>query len=461
MNTTTPLPPGPDWHPIRQLLHYSFRPFGYLEACARYGETFTFRLAGFGTLVQFTRPEDIREIFRGDSAALHAGEGNALLAALVGDTSVLVLDDAPHVRQRRILLPPLKGERMRQFFAVMQSEALAVCEDWVQRCAGSGEVRADVAMQHVTLRVILRAVLGDEGTGDADFDELEQSMGRLLKEVRHPLLLVMHNLFPPQKWKDSDFLPFYRLRRRFDARLAEIITARRALAPDQRAPCLLTDLLELRHADDCAMSDVEIRDAIVTILAAGHDTTALSLAWALALIVPRADVVARIEAELADVCAGALPDEEQINAMPYLDAVIRESLRVRNILPFVVRVVKSPVTVGGRTYPPGVILCPSIHLLHKRADLYPDPDAFNPDRFLEKKFGPHEWNPFGGGNRACLGQAFALYEMKVVLATLFSRLRLERPAGAISKPARRGIAVGPHDGTRLIARRREALDQRP
>jgi len=178
MSALNSLPPGPTSHPIVQLLRYSFRPLAFLEDCARWGETFSFRLAGFGDMVQLTRPEDIREVFRGDPAILHAGEGNALLATLVGDTSVLVLDDAPHSRQRRILMPPLKGERMLNFFEVMQSEALTTARTW----AGEDSVRADTAMQSITLRVILRAVLGID-TGD-DFAELEDSMKRLLTEAR-------------------------------------------------------------------------------------------------------------------------------------------------------------------------------------------------------------------------------------------------------------------------------------
>ena len=202
------------------------------------------------------------------------------------------------------------------------------------------------------------------------------------------------------------------------------------------------------------MRDVELRDAIVTILAAGHDTTALSLAWALEQILPRADVVARIQNELTSVAGRDRLRPEHLAGLEYLDCAIRESLRVRNILPFVVRVLKQELKVGDYTYPRGLVLCPAIHLLHRRPELYPEPESFRPERFLERKFAPHEWNPFGGGNRACLGQAFALYEMKVVLATLFQELDMQRPAGAVSKPVRRGISVGPSDGTRLSARRR-------
>jgi cytochrome P450 len=442
-------PPGPSSHPLWQLLRYSFFPLQYLEDCTRYGETFTFRLAGFGRLIMFTRPEDIREIFRGDPAVLHSGEANVFLAALVGNTSVLVLDDAPHARQRRVLLPPLKGERMKTFFDAMQSETLAVADDWARR----GEVRADLSTQQITLRVIMRAAFGQ--VDGLIFDALESRMSKMLHQLRHPFFLLMSRVFPHERFEDSNLLLFYRLRRRVDALLYEWIAAQRN-APEARPSCLLTDLLETRHEDGSCMSDVEIRDALITILAAGHDTTALALAWALEQILPRPDVVANIRDELTRVCSGDLLRQEHVARLGYLDACIRETLRVRNIIPFVVRVLKADYAVGGVTYPAGSVLCPAIHLLHMRPDLYPEPRAFRPERFLERKYAPHEWDPFGGGNRACLGQGFAMYEMKVVLATLLTTLDMTRPLGAVSKPVRRGISIGAHDGVRPSARLRSS-----
>jgi len=449
MDTPSPFPPGPSQHPLRQLIQYSLRPTQYLEACARYGETFTMRMSGFGTMVQFTRPDDIREVFRGDASVLHAGEGNALLSALVGTTSVLVLDDEPHRRQRKVMLPPLKGERMRTFFDAMQSEALRIVDYWTN----TGLVRADKDMQTLTLRVILRATMGHESSDD--FKELQENMSRLLDLVRHPLVLFAWNLFPLERYQNSRLLPFYIRRRKFDALLSKVIATRRTMAPNCNPECLLTDLLKMTHQDGTGMTDLELRDAIVTVLAAGHDTTALALAWAFEQILPQADVVRRIENELLEVCGDALPRPEHMASLEYLDAAIRESLRIRSIIPFIVRVLKDAFSVGGVTYPPGIVLCPSIYLLHMREDLYPQPTVFRPERFLERKFASHEWNPFGGGNRACLGQAFGLYEMKVVLATLFSLLRMERPRHAVSKPVRRGIFIGPHDGTPLRAVRRD------
>jgi cytochrome P450 len=264
----------------------------------------------------------------------------------------------------------------------------------------------------------------------------------------------MTKVFPHRRFKDSKLVPFYHLRRRADALLYELIAARRAAAPGAAAACLLNDLLAATHEDGSRMSDVEIRDALVTILAAGHDTTAIALAWALEQILPRRDVVAKVRDELARVCGGDLLRPEHIAQLVYLDACIRETLRVRNVIPFVVRVLKADYAVGGVTYPTGSVLCPAIHLLHLRPDLYPEPHVFRPERFLERKYAPYEWDPFGGGNRACLGQVFAMYEMKVVLATLLTELDLTRAAGAVSKPVRRGLSIGAHDGVRLSARLR-------
>jgi cytochrome P450 len=361
---------------------------------------------------------------------------------------VLVSDGAPHLRQRRLLMPPLKSERMRTFFGAMQSVTLAVVADWARR----GDVRADVCMQQIALRVIIRAALGE--LDGPILDALESRMRKMLRQLRHPLFLVVTGVFPYERFKDSRVVPFYRLRRRVDALLYELIAAQRAVPPEVRPACLLTDLLEATHEDGSRMDDVEIRDALVTIVAAGHDTTALALAWALEQIVPRPAVIARIRGELARVCGGDPFRQEHVAQLEYLDACIRETLRVRNIIPFVVRVLKGEFSVGGVTYPAGSVLCPAIHLLHMRPDLYPEPRAFRPERFLERNYASHEWDPFGGGHRACLGQAFAMYEMKVVLATLFARLDMARAPGAVSKPVRRGISIGAHDGVRLSAQLR-------
>jgi cytochrome P450 len=217
----------------------------------------------------------------------------------------------------------------------------------------------------------------------------------------------------------------------------------------ERGDSVLTDLLAATHEGGEPLSDQEVRDALLTTLFAGHDTTSIALAWAVEQIVRRPDVMDHIGDELRRVTGGGPPRADQLAQLEYLDAAIRESLRVRTILPFVVRKTKAPFTAGGRDYPPGVLLAPCNHLVHRREDIYPQPTTFRPERFLQRRFAPHEWFPFGGGGRVCLGMAFALFEMKVVLATILAQVRLSRPAGARSATIRRGISLAPDDGVRV------------
>jgi cytochrome P450 len=451
-HAVTPLPPGPSAPAAWQLLRYDHSPLHFLEACARhYGTPFTVRLAGYGTHVMLTAADAIKDIFRGDPHALHSGEGNAIFGATLGPNSVLVLDEEPHQRQRRIQLPPLRGERMRAFFETMRSATLEEIGTWPL----DRPLRTIEPMQRVTLRVILQAVLGlPRGPR---FDDLERRVSRLLAfgRTRHSLTLM--KLFPPHLLKRFRWLPYWRqLHQLDDARYAFLREAR-AQPATARGDIVLTDLLAASHEDGQPFSDHEIRDAVLTLLLAGHDTTAIGLGWALEQILPRADVVERLSDELRSVTGGGLPEAEHLNRLEYLDAVIRESLRVRTILPFVVRKTTREVSVGGRDYPPGVILCPCSHLVHRNPDLYPEPHKFRPERFLERKYAPHEWFPFGGGNRVCLGMAFALYEMKVVLSTIFMQMRLARPPGSHSSSVRRGIALAPDDGAKVIVTNRGPL----
>jgi cytochrome P450 len=232
--------------------------------------------------------------------------------------------------------------------------------------------------------------------------------------------------------------------------LYALIAARRRGETAAVSENVLDDLLAATHEDGSPLKDQEVRDAIFTILIAGHETTALALAWALADISARPEIVDRLVDELGRVTGGGPPEAEHLQGLEYLDATIRESLRLRTVVPFVVRLTKRPFTAGGREYPAGVVLCPCTYLVHQREDLYPAPEEFRPERFLERKFGPHEWFPFGGGNRVCVGMPFALYEMKVLLATLLSQVRPTRPEGARSRPRRYGLALGPDDGGRVM-----------
>jgi cytochrome P450 len=438
--------PGPKTPAAWQLLRYAYEPLPFIEQCGRrYGETFVLRLARFGPCVLLSAPEAVRDVFRGDGHSLHSGEGNNFLIPAVGPNSVVVLDEEPHARQRRVLVPPLKGERMRSFFEAMQAATVEELRRWpVGR-----PVRMLEPMQGITLRVILRAILGL--TAGAERDEIEGGFQHMLSAGRSRYGIVLARITPLvwllQKTRAS---PFFRRMHVLNQSLYTLIESRRRLPAADRGDNLLADLLATAHDDGRPTGDQEIRDALVTLLAGGHDTTAISLAWALEQVVGRPDVMACISDELRRVTGGGPPRAEHLPRLEYLDAVIRETLRVRTIIPFVVRLTKQPFVAGGREYPEGVMLCPCSHLVHRRPDLYPEPDKFRPERFLERKYAAHEWFPFGGGNRTCLGTAFALYEMKVVFATLFSQARLTRPEGSCSRPVRRGVSLAPHDGVEMI-----------
>jgi cytochrome P450 len=273
--------------------------------------------------------------------------------------------------------------------------------------------------------------------------------------ARHGLVLV--KLLPIERIQRSPFLPFQRRIRELDAVLLGTIDRVRRLREEARGDSVVADLLASRDAAGDPPTDAEIRDALVTILIAGHDTTSVALAWALERIVSHPEVLSRIEAEIDGVTRGEPLREDHLASLEFLEAAIKESLRARTVLPFVVRLTKEPFAAGGREYPADILLCPSSHLTHRREELYPDPDRFRPERFLERRFGAHEWFPFGGGGRTCLGMAFALFEMKVVLATVFSMARLVRPADARSCPIRRGLALAPDDGARVtLAARRDS-----
>ena len=383
--------------------------------------------------------------------ALHSGEGNEFLTASVGRNSVLVLDDERHARQRRVLLPPLKGERMRAFFEAMQAATVETTRAWpIGRTLGMLD-----PMQQITLRVILQAVLGLQPS--ARLEDFAVRVRRVLELGRGRYGLILVKLLPVELLQRTRWLPFYQRLHELDEALFALIEDQRRVPAGDRGESVLSDLLTACHEDGAPLSGQEIRDALVTLIFAGHDTTAVALAWALEQIVPRADVVERITEELDRTTGGGPPRADQLSQLEYLDAAIRESLRIRTIMPFVVRLTKVGFTAGGREYPPGVVLCPCSHLVHRREDLYPEPDRFRPERFLERHYAAHEWFPFGGGSRMCLGISFALYEMKVVLSTLFATVRLSRPPGLRSSPIRRGLALVPDDEAQLtvVGRRSE------
>lgn len=443
------LPPGPRSAAVSQLVRYTLWPGPFLEKCAlEFGDPFTIKLAGFGSFVMLSSPDAIKDVFRGDPHDLHSGEANDFLSVTVGRNSVLVLDEEPHRRQRRVLVPPLQGERMRSYFDVMREATESEIAQWPVGRSFSIEH----SMREITLAVILRAVLGL--SPGPELAELGARVSRLLKFAGTRFALILYPMMPHWLLKQSRWMPFYKHLAAVDEMLFAIIRRRRA-EDNATHTDLLRGLLAARHEDGQQLDDQEIRDAVITMLVAGHETSTISLAWIFEQVLSHPEVVEKLRGELENIAGSGRIAAEHLPQLDYLDAAIRESLRVRTIIPFVTRLLKAPFSAGGREYPAGTHLSPCIHLVHRRPELYPDPDKFRPERFLERRYSPYEWLPFGGGNRLCVGMAFALYEIKVIVATVLSRMILERPSPAPSKFVRRGILIAPADGARVVLKERK------
>ena len=397
-----------------------------LEECAQlYGDSFTLRLARQPPMVALSSPEAVREVFRGDPAVLRAGEANALLQAALGSSSLLLLDGEEHLRERRLMLPPFHGERMRGYGPLIQDVARREIARW----PAGRPFEVASSFRRMALEVIVRAVFGVEEPERVE--RLGGALRGLLDTVTNPFRVLTLLLMKPDGPAVRAWQRYAPTMRRVDALIYDEIRRRRA---DPRAP-ERDDILSMLLP---GMSDEQLRDELMTLLLAGHETSAAGLAWAVERLARHPDSLDRLASE----CAGGDDD--------YLDAVVKETLRARTILPFVARDLAAPVEIDGWRLPVGVRVTPCIHLLHRRPEVYPEPDAFRPERFLERPADTYTWIPFGGGTRRCLGGAFAMFEMKAVLAEL---IRLGRPAPAAPEDeavGRRGLALVPADGARIV-----------
>jgi cytochrome P450 family 135 len=439
--TPDPLPPGPTGPGPVVFVSFLARAGRFLEDCRRrYGTPFTFNLSAQRTVVITDDPATIKQVFTSDPTKLLAGVGNEVLKPLLGPRSVLTLDDPEHMRQRKLLLPPFHGERMRLYEEVVRHATDRAIASWP-----SGDPFAvQPSMQAITLDVIMRAVFGVRDDA-ARLDEIAGPLRALLDSMAD-----MRRLFVLQvasSKRNGRLSPWRRFRERLllpaRAVLLDEIRAHRADTDLDRRDDILSLLLSARDEDGQGLTDAELVDELMTLLLAGHETTATALSWTLERLTRHPAVLSRLTEELR---AGA-GDE-------YLDAVIKESLRLRPVVPAVARYLTEPTELGGRVLPAGVHITPSIYLTHHNPDVYPEPHAFRPERFLERPPGTYEWIPFGGGTRRCLGASFALFEMRIVLGEVLRRLDLETTAEAGESIARRAITFSPAQGGRIRLRGR-------
>ena len=427
------LPPRPDLSRFNMMAGFMLWPTRFLDACReRCGDYFTLRPERDRLLVVTADPAAVKQVFTGDPDVYYAGEGNVPLAPLLGPGSTLLLDGAEHLRHRRLLLPPFHGERMRKYGEVMADAAERQIASWPR-----GERFAVLpSMQAVTLEVIMRAVFGFEDRQRRE--RVGEPLRRLLDMVGSRGRVLMMALTVNRNGPRSPWAKFARIRDEADVLLYEEIRARRADPHGADGDDILSLLLAARDEGGNPLTDSELRDELMTLLVAGHETTATALAWTLERLVREPAVLDRLLAE------------QREGGDEYLDAVIKETLRLRPVVPAVARRLQAPIELGGWELPAGVTVAPSIYLLHRREDLYPDPLAFRPERFLSDPPGTYEWIPFGGGVRRCLGASFAVFEMKVVLTEALRSVRLRRERfGRGEGVTRRAITFAPTRGGRI------------
>ncbi len=413
------------------------RAVPFLAACRRrYGNVFTLRVASMGTLVYLADPGDIKTVFAGDPKIFHAGEANSVLKGLLGQTSVLVIDEDVHRDRRRLMLAPFHRDAVAHQAAVMAEIAAANIAGWPVGKTFAVAPR----MNEITLEVILRTVIG--ATDPARLAALRAAMPGLLDMgTWETLAIVNPNLLHRLPWRG--------LRRRIAAadRLLYAEIAEHRADPDLSTRTdVLAMLIRAADEDGRIMTDVELRDQLMTLLAAGHDTTATGLAWALERLTRHPAALDRaVRAARASAAGDPAGDE-------FLDAVAKETLRIRPVVMDVGRVLKEPVELAGYRLPAGVMVLPGIGLVHASEEVYPDADRFEPDRMLDATLSPTTWLPFGGGNRRCLGANFAMVEMRVVLREVLLRVELSTTTSAGERQRLKHVTLVPHRGARIRVR---------
>jgi cytochrome P450 len=428
------LPPGPRMHSLLQsigLLRFRHQFVPYLHR--RYGEVFSIKILPEGRhLVVFNRPEHVKEIFSGDPEVFHAGKGNAILGPVMGEHSLLLVDSAQHKRARRLLMPAFNGHALRGYEDLVTGLAKTEVGRWHE-----GETFASLErMNALTLEVILQVVFGV-----TDEDRLGELRPLVNKTVNIPPLVFLGWGFP----KLQKYGPWRRTienQVELDRVMFRVITERRAAADLTERSDVLSRLLQVRDENNEGLTDEELRDQLVTLLLAGHETTATALAWTLHELGkdPAQEQKAR--------------DAATAGNSEYLEAVLKEAMRLHPVIPMVVRHLMAPATVGGIDLPRGANVAASIILAHESEQSHPEHARFRPERFLDGEVAINTWIPFGGGVRRCIGAGFSLMEGVAVLREVLTTYDVELPPGATEVPKVRNITSVPRHGARIVVRRR-------
>ncbi len=441
----TGMPPGPRMPALLQTLAWALAPTWLMERCAAsLGEIWTLTLARGGmSFVMVSDPEAVKRIMTAPPEVAPSAAGNSPVRPVMGAHSVVVLTGPEHMRQRKLLLPPFHGERMREYEEVIVEATRRDMASWPlgRPMSLHGRTRA------ATLEVILRAVFGVEGAG---MGPLAMAIGQLMRPLGMVRVLKIALSRPgPERPPGA----FGRALDELDEVIYEELARRRAVSDLAERRDILSLLLQARDEDGRAMTDVELRDELVTLLLAGHETTATSVAWAVERLVRHPDKLSRLVAEI---------DEGE--SEEYLGGVVSETLRVRPVVPIVARRLQEDFELGGYRLAAGTTVAPSIYLTNRNPRIYERPDEFLPERFLESPPETFSWIPFGGGIRRCIGASFATLEMKLMLRTILAELEPRLPEhgrsplgllGRRGEPIRRrAITLVPMAGARVVWERR-------
>jgi cytochrome P450 len=430
------LPPEHSSRPAVQTLRWFFRPIEFFdEARSRYGETFGIRFLGFETPLYFTsEPAAIKAIYSNRANTMPPGRA-ATLEPVMGPRSILLLDGSEHMARRKLMLPPFHGERMRAYQSVIEELAGREIDSWPLE----EEFSIHPHMQRLTLEVILRAVFG---VTDAErLGRMRKALGVLLRQTASPGRQLL-GLGTQRFGRWGPWRSFQQTLDAVDALIYEEIAARRTDPDLDSRQDILSMLIVARFEDGGEMSDGELRDQLVTLLLAGHETTATALAWTFDLLLRNPEPLQRLR------------EEVEGNGDDYLRAVITESLRLRPVIAIAGRRLAEPLEVDGYTLPAGADISPAIYLAHTRPDIYPEPFSFKPERFLDGGPDTYSWIPFGGGVRRCLGASFAEFEMRIVLREVLGRCRLRAASDQPEEVTRRNITFSPRRGTRVVLEQR-------
>ena len=443
------LPPGPRAPAIVQTLVWAVAPTWLMDRCARrLGSTFTVTFAPSGIkFVMVSDPEAVRAVFTAPPEVAPSGAGASPVAPVMGRSSVVVLTGPEHMRQRKLLLPPFHGERMREYEEVIVE---ATRKDMASWPLGT-PMRLQEHTRKITLEVILRAVFGVQ---DERMGPLRTAIGDLLRPTQ-TLAMLRFALRRPTGERPTGAIG--QALERLDELIYEEIGRRRERCDLDERTDILSLLLQARDEDGEGMTDGELRDELVTLLLAGHETTATSVAWAVERLVRHPAKLRRLIAEI---------DGGEEGGEAYMTAVVNETLRVRPVVPLVVRLLQKEMQVGDYLLPAGTRVVPAIYLVNRNPRAYQDPGEFRPERFLDKGPETFSWIPFGGGIRRCIGASFAMQEMKLILRTVLGELEPSLPRDPIWAVGRRwhrgewnrrrAITLVPSAGARVVWQRRPA-----